>query len=167
MSLKESDFLELPVLSAKHQKFVDWLATGLTPSAAARKAGFSNPQDVGPDLIKRPNIRLHVEYYQAQHAKEMGMTRERIQEGLLEAIDVARELGDAGSMIRGWAEVARVTGLNAPVKKEVELTVNPQGEMTQAKLRALPTTQLLELVGQNPTIEDVEFEEIFDQDIKK
>lgn len=166
MSLKQDDFLELPVLPAKQQAFVDWIATGLTPTAAARKSGYSHAPQRGGELLINPAIRLHIEYHQAQHAKEMGMTRERIQEGLLEAIDVARELGDAGSMIRGWAEVARVTGLNAPAKQEVDITVNAQGEMTKAKLRALPTTQLLELVGQEPAIEDVEFEEIFDQDLR-
>lgn len=163
---KKDDYLELPVLPAKQQAFVDWIASGLTPTAAAKRAGYSKPGTIGPDLMIREEVRLHIEYHQAQHAKEMGMTREKVQEGLLEAIEVARELGDAGSMIRGWAEVARIAGLNQPDKKEIDVNINTAGQATQRQLRQLPTTQLLELVGQEVTIEDAEFEEIFDQDLK-
>ena len=159
------DILALPVLAKKHQSFVDWIVTGLTPTQAAKKAGFANPTASGRDMMERSDVMQYLEYHRAKHMQEMKITRERIQEGLMEAIDVARDMGDAGSMIRGWSEVARLTGLNAPAKQEIEITHTQRHQLTNKQLEQLTHTQLLELTGESLEIEDVEFEEIFDSDV--
>ena len=39
------------------------------------------------------------------------MTRGKVQEELLKAVEIARMNGDAGSMIRGWSEIGKLCGL--------------------------------------------------------
>ena len=164
--LDDEEYLDLPVLNKRQQAFVDWYVTGLNATAAARKAGYGGSRANGTKLLKNPDVVAHIEYHQQAHAREMKMTRERVQAGLLEAIDLAKELSDPGNMIRGWAEVARITGLNQPEKHEVDIRALPAGGQALLKqLEKLSTTQLLEMAGRETDAIDGQFEEIFDSDL--
>ncbi len=157
---------DLPALTGQQQSFVDWVTSGLSPTAAARKAGYKSPSTSSRQLLEKPEVVEHIEYHQAQHLNEMAMTREKIQEGLIRAIQIAEEVQDPGSMIRGWAEIAKLTGLNAPEKKEIDLKLDSEGHIAVKQLEQMPTTQLLELAGGELDVIDGDFEEIFDQDVR-
>ena len=164
--MPKHDGIDLPVLTARRQSFVDWVVSGLSPTAAARKAGYEDPSGSGRRAMDSPDVQEHIQFHQRLHLDEMAMTREKIQEGLLEAINLAKEVQDPGSMIRGWSEIARLTGLNAPEKKEIDLKVDPNGQIAVKQLEQMPTTQLLELAGGELDVIDGDFEEIFDQDVR-
>ena len=48
--------------------------------------------------------------------------------GIMEAIDLAKLCADPASMIRGWAEIAKMLGFYAPETKKIEIT-NATGSM--------------------------------------
>jgi len=82
---------------------------------------------------------------------------------LMEAINVAREQSDSTAMINGWKELAKVTGVGAPERKEIVLSQN--NPSTEA-LRQAPDDELLKLVEKKRSlqltgpIEDAEYVEV-------
>jgi phage terminase small subunit len=71
------------------------------------------------------------------------MTRERVVQELLEAIDMARQQADPGTMIAGWREIGRLCGFYAPEVKKVDIGINARRVI--GKLEALSDAELLQL----------------------
>jgi hypothetical protein len=51
------------------------------------------------------------------------MTRQKVIDGLKEAIDIARTMSDPQTMVAAWREIARICGYYAPEVKKLELSV--------------------------------------------
>jgi len=149
----------LPSLKPSYEVFVEHMAAGENQTAAARAAGFKDAPQAGVRLIRRSDIQGHLAVALERNRREMGITRAKVQEGLLEAVEMARADGDAGSMIRGWSEIAKLCGLYGPEQKQVEISTGPQVGLDQ--LEKLSQCELLELVGDSVDEMDEALEEVF------
>ena len=149
----------LEPLKPSYEIFVEHLAAGENQTAAARAAGFKDAPQAGVRLIRRPDVRKHLAAALERNRQEMQMTREKVQEGLLEAVAMARADGDAGSMVRGWAEIAKLCGLYGPEQKQVEVSTKPQVGL--GKLEEMSHCELLELLGEPVDEMDLVLEEVF------
>ncbi len=156
----------------EERAYIYWRGVGLTPSQALRRSGypvlstrFEKVTKVN-ELEANPKIRAAIQHLFEENRVRYNLDRDRVVEGLLEAINVAREQSDSTAMINGWKELAKVTGVGAPERKEIVLTQN--NPSTEA-LRQAPDDELLKLLGKQRTlgfieppvtIEDAEYEEI-------
>ena len=77
------------------------------------------------------------------------MTRQRVMEGLLEAVEMAKIQADPTAMIAGWREVGKMCGYYEPVKKQID--VNITGNVVMERLNRLSDADLLKLIEDQTT----------------
>lgn len=87
----------------------------------------------------------------------MVITREDVVAGYQDAIGLAKLMGDPTAMIIGWKETAKITGLDAP--QRIDINLQASIEVQQQSVRALSTTELLKRLGAGDII-DAEFYDV-------
>lgn len=125
--------------------FIEEMGLGRSPTAAARRAGYSSPFKSGKELIAVEEIFEEVQSIQAVNRKNAEMGREEVMKCLLEAYQMAKTMDDPQSMIRAMGEVNRMCGHYAPEKKEI--MISGEATVMQAEIQALTKEELLRLVG--------------------
>jgi len=148
-------------LTEREQKFVHHVVVnGLPPKTAAREAGYTM-RDLGRTveiLTARPNIQYAIALARSDFEKANLMTKKRVMDGFLEAIDVARVQADSLAMTSGWREIAKMCGYFEPVRHTLEVSVN--GQVVIQKLQAMSDEQLLQLADGKTDALEGEFEVI-------
>ena len=88
------------------------------------------------------------------------MNRKTVVNGMLEAVEMAKDLRQPSSMITGWKEIARMCGYYEPERREIILSVDHKQLLQD--IQTMPKDKLLELWHENQAtpIEDAEFEVI-------
>jgi hypothetical protein len=86
---------------------------------------------------------------QQAKAIEMELDRNAIIQAILGAIQTAQEQGVPATMIRGWVEIAKITGLNTPETPEQRRNVplSAGAERVKARFEAMSTEELLEILA--------------------
>jgi hypothetical protein len=79
------------------------------------------------------------------------MSRKRVMEGFLDAIDMAKGNRQATGMISGWKEVGRMCGFYEPERREVTLSI--ESKQVIEDMKTMSRERLLELVQQQDVIE--------------
>ena len=143
-------------LTQKEHDFLNAIEMGLTTTQAVKRAGYKNTSILG-DLLKKPHIASRMKDIRENIANENKMTRDKVMEGIAEAIDMAKLMGDPQSMIRGWSEVAKMCGYYAPEKKELKLSVGARRLKTE--FESLPQEELLKLASEEDAIDGEFWEE--------
>jgi hypothetical protein len=92
----------------------------------------------------------------------MNMKRESVMRGMLEAVDMAKDQRQPGTMISGWKEIGRMCGFYEPERREVVWAVGGQELVEQ--IQNLPKQKLIELVSQADALE-AEFE-VVDEELQ-
>lgn len=132
---------------SKVKIFIEEMGLGRSPTAAARRAGYSSPFKSGKDLIGDANILEEVQALQEANRKRANLNREDVMRRLLEAYQMAKLQDDPQSMIRAMGEVNRMCGHYAPEKKEI--SISGQATVIQAELQTLTKEELLLLAGES------------------
>ena len=110
-------------LTQTQRDFAENLARGMTARAAAIRAGFLDANDAATRLAKDPRVRALVAVEAAKFEKKNDLTRERVYQGFLEAIDIGRTISDPHAMIKGWEQIAKMAGYYAPDVKKIEVSI--------------------------------------------
>ena len=141
-------------MTEKRKKFVIGVASGMSPTHAARAAGFKAYKDDAYQLMRSPLILRELEIERARYEKAADMSRKKVMDGILEAIDIAKQMSEPSSMISGWREIARICGYYAPETKKLDVTIN--GQMHISKLEELSDDELLAKIieGEATQIDD-------------
>lgn len=131
-------------LTPQQQIFVNYLVRdNLTPLAAARMAGYASPEIQITQLMDNPRIAKAISKGRKEFAITTGMTRQKVLDGFLEAIDIAKQAGEAAPMVSGWREIAKMCGYYEPTRHELKVT--HEGEVIVAKLQTMSDESLLKL----------------------
>jgi len=165
--------------NARMKSLVQGIASGLTRAQAMEIAGFPQPSEEvlakcktegernsafrgmhSPSLVNDA-FKNQVAALRNQTAEDSRMTRRKVMEGLLEAIDMARTITEPGIMIAGWKEVAKLCGFYEPVKVKLDLTSG--GMSLTTKLMTFSDEQLLQL-AQGVTLDATEDSIVADYD---
>ncbi|MGA0610082.1 hypothetical protein [Caldimonas sp. KR1-144] len=109
-------------LTPKQAAYVDARAYGMTKKDAAAAAGYADINFEGNKLEKLPKITQALISERAKTAHMLGLTREKVLQGILDAIDSAKIISDPAVEIMGWKEIAKICGFYAPEVKKVELS---------------------------------------------
>ena len=131
---------------------------GMVPQAAARHAGYLDPQAAAKEIRRNTNIEQEVMEEVSNMSREAFYTRNEVLKVTEEAINLARCGGDAGSMIRGVQEINKMQGFYAPETHQIKLDVNQVVRVQQ--LQEMSEPELLKRLGKDAAFIDAEFEEL-------
>lgn len=138
-----------PALTARQLRWIDEYLIDFNGAAAAVRAGYSrkSARSIAHENLTKPDIQAVLRARQAEMAKELNITRTGVIQGLLEAVEMGRELRTPMAMVSALREVAKILGFNAPEVKQVVMTTGQVG--MQANFAAMSDVQLLALVEQD------------------
>lgn len=131
------------LLTERQEKFVDARASGLKVKDAMTVAGMKPHDGTGNALEKNPNIRQALSAEYRKNAYMLGLTRESVLEGMMEAIDQAKIIADPMSQIAGWREIAKICGFYAPEVKKIEISGTSKTILD--RMRSLSDEELLQI----------------------
>lgn len=154
-------------LTEQEAVFVKCIADDGMSNVAAVRVAFpesKNPLSYSGKLMARPMIKAAIADRRAIVAMTSGMTKKKVIDGFLEAIDMARTQGEPLVMVSGWREIGKMCGFYEPTR--AELTVTIEGQRALERLESLPDAELLKLVNEGTEAIDVEFEEV-ERELKK
>jgi phage terminase small subunit len=95
------------------------------------------------ELLAKPDVRELVGQHEAAAARELGLTREKVLEGLRDALEMARAQNNPVAMVAALRESAKISGYYAPERTKVEISV--EGERLQAQIAAMSDAELVAL----------------------
>lgn len=146
-------------LTEMQRLFVKHLVHDKLPQgAAARMAGFGSPDNAASQLMRNPKIQNAIAEERAAYAQASGVTKKRVIDGFLEAVDLGRIKGDPIAMIAGWREVGKMCGHYEPTRTKVEISVN--GQVMIQRLQNMSDEELLALTEQDRAVIEGEFERV-------
>jgi hypothetical protein len=142
---------------AMQAKYIEAREQGLYPAQAARYAGYKAPEKACMRL-ETTNLAVmeSVAVIEKENRISTKMTRDKVMQGIMDAIEQGRQLADPQSQIRGWAEINRMCGYLEPEKREIIIR-----DMTvQQRARAIEGASTEELLARvnGRMIEDAEYE---------
>lgn len=144
------------ILSEQQRRFVNHLVHDkMNITAAARLAGYAHSRKAGAQIMASPKIANAIAIEREEYAKASAMTKKRVIDGFLEAVDMARIQADPTPMIQGWTQIAKMCGFYEPTRHKLEVSVN--GEVVIQKLQQLDDAQLLALADGQSDVIDGEF----------
>ena len=141
-------------LTPKQEAYVELRACGADMQNAVQTVyGPSMNTTDAKDLEKLPKITQALINQRARNAHMLGLTRDSVLQGFVDAIDQAKAMADPMAQIAGWREVGKVCGFYAPEVKKVELSGNAKRIID--RMQTLSDQELLEIAG----AEDIPFVE--------
>lgn len=139
-------------LTLRQARFVNEYVVSGNAAAAARAAGYKEKcaRQVGFENLTKPYIQTAVQARQQAHAARLELSRQNVIQAILEAIKTAQEQGAPATMIRGWVEIAKITGLDKPETPEERRNVplSAGAERVKARFEAMSTEELLEILAE-------------------
>lgn len=117
--------------------FVNAVMEGKSRHQAAVAAGY--PNSTGFD--RSTAVKEEIARARAEVSDLTTLKRLDVIEGIMDGVQIARLQADAGNVIKGWTEIAKILGHYAPEVKQVNLTIGQ--ERLLHKFQALSTEDLL------------------------
>lgn len=137
-------------LTEKQAKYVEHRAAGLTPYASARAMGLqhNSAKQIAKRLEQHPEVRAALIKEQETYAEVSGMTKQKVVDGFLEGIQMARMMAEPMTVIAGWREIGRICGYYMDEKaKEKDRTLPPAAEALLSRLSTMSEKELLLLAN--------------------
>lgn len=128
-----SDTITAMPLTPKQARFIEEYVLDHNATAAALRAGFApkSARVIACRLLKANKaVQEAVAAQEALLAAEVGMTRQRVVQGLLEAVEMARERQEPGAMIAAWRELGKMLGYYAPERVKVAVAEGRLNDFT-------------------------------------
>jgi len=132
-------------LTEKQKLFVEHWAKGDNIPSACLRAGYAD-DGIGYRLVRMPNVLKLKAEYEAKYEAEAQMSRKKVMDGFLEAIDMAKLMAEPASMISGWREIAKMCGYMAPVEHKMKVDVT--GNIVLDRLNSMSDAELLKIITQ-------------------
>ena len=139
-------------LSARRSKFVDEYMLDHNASRAARVAGYGvkGARLTGYRLTTNEHIKAAIALKTHEMAQQYELSKAHVIAELQGAIKVAESKLDAGAMIRGWIEIAKIMGFYAP--EVIKLAVTTENRALRTQYEALSDNELLAIINGNTVI---------------
>lgn len=119
-------------LSAKHKAFCDqYLSNGMNATQAYKSVYGVSDSVAGPSgdrLLKNAKIKSVIEQEQNKTSQKLEITREFLIKEYLELIESAKtdeNFIDRGNWNKSLAQLAKLLGLDAPIKQEITISEQP------------------------------------------
>lgn len=135
-------------LTDKQKAFVKFWAEGDSITNASVRAGYNDNAAIAYRMVKMPNILALKAKYEAEWQETRQMTREKVMDGVLESIEMAKLMAEPATMIQGWKTIGQLCGFFAPVEHKVKVDVT--GNILVDKLNSMSDAELLKIISQGP-----------------
>ncbi len=134
-------------LTTRQLRWIDEYLIDFNGAAAAVRAGYSpkSARSIAHENLTKPDILAVLQARQAEMAKDLQITRHGVIQGLLDAVEMARQQSNPMAMVSGARELGRMLGFYAPELKRVE--VNPGAAATVAAYAGLPDHELVSMMA--------------------
>jgi phage terminase small subunit len=132
-------------LTDKQKEFTRYWAQGDSIPNAATRAGYKGNTTIAYRMVKMPNVLKLKARYEAEWQETGKMTREKVMNGMIESIEMAKLMSEPSSMIAGWREIGKICGYYAPVEHKVKVDVS--GNILVDKLNSLSDAELLKIIN--------------------
>ena len=124
-------------------EFVRLVASGLSPTQAARQVGYSDPRSYAGQLMMLDKIKSAIAEQRAQYEEAGKLTKAEVVEGFKGAIERAKLIGEPLTEIAGWRELAKLAGY---YEQTTRVEVSVTGDVTLRQLQQMSDAELLKLV---------------------
>lgn len=146
-------------LAPKQRQFIDNFMSGMTQTQAARQAGYKFPDVEAHRLMRIPEIAEIIKAEREKYEEKIDMSRQKVMDGLMETITIAKSTGEPMAMVGAWREIARICGYYAPEQKRVEISVN--GNVHVSQIQAMTDEELLRVI-EGEAVQEPELLEVKD-----
>jgi len=141
-------------LTEKQKLFVKNWAEGDSLSSAALRAGYAGSNaSLCYRMAKMPNVLALKAEYELKWEQDNQMSRRRVMDGMLEAIEMAKLMAEPATMIQGWKTIGQLCGYFAPVQHQVKVDVT--GNVIIDKLNSMSDAELLKIISGGPKSADL------------
>lgn len=138
-------------LTVKQARFCDEYVVCGNGAEAARRANYSvrTARQMATENLSKPSVQTAIQARQQALAARLELDRATAIAAVLGAIKTAQEQGAPATMIRGWVEIAKITGLDKPETAEQRrnVSLSPRAERISDKFEAMSTNELLEILA--------------------
>lgn len=128
-------------LTEKQRAFVKFWAQVESITSASIRAGYNDGAAIAYRMVRMPNILKLYNQEKALYEEASQMTRKKVMDGLLEAVDMAKMLAEPATMVAGWKTIAQMCGYMAPIEKK--LTINTTGSALMQRMAQMSDAELL------------------------
>lgn len=143
-------------LSPQQRTAVEGLAMGLNKTQAAAKA------NIGVNTLSKWLTQSHVQRYMAQLQQDtsdmISVTKPKVVQMLMEAIEDAKLQSDPGVQIKGLRELGLMLGFYAPEERHISYT-NTEAQI-QRHLTEMSEKDLLALAGKDSNVIEGDFRRV-------
>lgn len=153
-------------LEPMEREFCFLVSQGVAHEDAARRAGYAEPAVAAKTLRQRQPILRALRVLYDRNVEMSEFTREDVLAGFQDAIGIARQQSDAGTMIAGFREIGRMLGMYE-TKVKVEISTDPN--QMQKQISNMSDDQLMDAIRKRSAVlnrtldsasaEDAEFTE--------
>lgn len=119
------------VLTPAQEAFVKARVSGMNCVQAAQAAGYAVPKVKGYQLEIHPEVQAALKKEWAKAEKMSEMSKKKVMDGMLYAIEQAKLLADPSAQIAGWREVAKICGYYEPQRVKLEVSVSAKRMFSQ------------------------------------
>lgn len=137
----------MTTLSPKQQRFVEEYLVDCNGARAALAAGYgpAGARVAAHRLLTNANVRAAIEAWQGVDATRLGIERQDVISGLLEAFQMAKDGGNPAAMVAASRELGRLLGFYAPERRAIE--VSPAGPRPRQRWEAMTDEQLAQIAS--------------------
>jgi len=135
-------------ISAKRDRFVLEYCLDQNGTQAAIRAGYApgSAYTTASRLLRNAQVRAALAERRAEIGEKLDLDRQKVIGQILEAIDMARVQADPATMLKGWAEIAKMLGFYEPERKKIDVSVSAKRLVDQ--FEAMSDAELLRIVEQ-------------------
>jgi succinate dehydrogenase flavin-adding protein (antitoxin of CptAB toxin-antitoxin module) len=148
-------------LTEQQKIFCNAIIKGKAPQTAARMAGYSQPDKQAYTVLSNPKVAEAIKYLHKRHEKVADMSRKKVMDGMLEAIEMAKIQADPAVMINGWREIGRMCGYYAPEVKKIDINITTKRVID--KLETLSDDDLVKMIEEQGRIIESEATEVLNE----
>ena len=136
-------------LTEKQRLFVKFWAEGEPIASASKRAGYNDGATIAYRMVKMPNVLVLYNDLKRKYEDASQMTRKKVMDGLLEAVEMAKLMSEPATMVTGWREIGKMCGYYAPVEHKVKIDVS--GNIVFDRLNSMSDAELLRVITQGAT----------------
>ena len=127
-------------VTLQQKEFAKLWASGESIASATVRAGYAD-ESFGYRMARMPNVLRVYQAEKAAYESASQMTRKKVMDGLLEAVEMAKLMAEPATMVSGWREIGRMCGYYEPVKHTLD--INIKGDVTLRQLNSMSDADLL------------------------
>lgn len=138
-------------LTPKQAAYVEARSNGMNIIQAAQAAGYANPDVSGYAVERSPAIAAEIQKAFKRNERKADMSKKKVMDGMLYAIDQAKILADPTAQIAGWREIAKMCGYYEAKKVQVDISVSAKRifsqfeTMSDAELLRIAETEIIDV----------------------